>query len=291
MSLIPPDLVSAALLGLRYRRTSSDRQDSSIDTQEFICDEECRRLGIPIVAEFSDPDISGYMVPFAAREGGGALLRWLEEHREEAKAGRVHVFFAMQDRMGRDTADLIKTIRHLWGAGLTPHFSCEGGALPRTDDNEMLFEIKASVSQRERNQIRTRIKCQKRAARSRGEHLGGTKAPYGFDKVPTGQLRQRQGHVVAVKALVDNPEQQVWLRQMLAWEAAGWGCQRIATALTRAGCPPRDPGGLPLRWRGEVRATLGTWTARHVETILANATTKEFAARPETAAAVSALAK
>ena len=69
-----------------------------------------------------------------------------------------HFITSKQDRIGRDTLDIIATVRAIWELGITPHFTCEGGAFPRTPQNELLMEIKASVAQYERNMIRDRVR-------------------------------------------------------------------------------------------------------------------------------------
>ena len=133
-----------------YRRVSTDHQDNSLEVQEALNTEYCRRLDMPVLAEpYADPDVSG-SIPFVERAGGKALMARLQH-------GDVkHLVTAKQDRLGRDTLDTIATIRRVWELGITPHFTAEGGAFPRTPQNELLFEIKASVAQYERNLIRDR---------------------------------------------------------------------------------------------------------------------------------------
>jgi DNA invertase Pin-like site-specific DNA recombinase len=84
---------------------------------------------------YADPDVSG-SIPFIERPGGRALLARLEH-------GDVKILVtAKQDRLGRDTLDTIATIRKVWEMGIVPHFPAEDGALPRTAQNELLFEIR-----------------------------------------------------------------------------------------------------------------------------------------------------
>ena len=251
---------------LLYRRVSTGHQDNSLDVQEALNDEYHRRLDLPAAELFADEDVSG-SIPFRERPGGSALLRAIDSAR---LAGRpvLHVVTSKQDRLGRDTLDLVTTIRLLWAEGITPHFPAEGGALPRTPQNELLFEIKASVAQYERNLIRDRTTAVLRHKAARGE-LTGT-IPYGFD----GQYTFADGHVelTAVafaselcaeptaprlsaltaqhgacqsKQLVDNEQEQSWLSQMAAWRGAGLTLKAIAAQLNASGVPSKHGG----EWR------------------------------------------
>ncbi len=152
-----------------YRRVSTDKQDNSLEVQEVLNAEYCTRLSLPMVggkAElFEDPDTSGSIF-FVEREGGRLLMERLQ------RGGIKHLVTAKQDRLGRDTLDTITTIRRIWEMGITPHFTCEGGAFPRTPQNELLFEIKASVAQYERNLIRERTRLVLQLKFNRHELIG-----------------------------------------------------------------------------------------------------------------------
>ncbi len=163
-------------LAVLYRRVSTDQQDNSLDVQETLNDEYARRMNLPTLAAFEDADVSG-SVPFLQRDGGRALMHRLQ------LGDITDLITAKQDRLGRDTMDTITTIRAIWALGLVPHFTCEGGALPRTPQNELLFEIKASVAQYERNLIVERTQAVMRHKFNQGELCGNV--PYGFDCVYT----------------------------------------------------------------------------------------------------------
>ena len=134
-----------------YRRVSTDQQENSMVVQEAGNDEYCRRLAFSFsdTESFADSDVSGG-IPFLERQGGKLLMHRL-------KRGDIKHFIASkQDRVGRDQVDIVQTIRTIWEMGILPHFSAEGGAFPRTPDNEMLLGIKASVSEYEKNIIKQR---------------------------------------------------------------------------------------------------------------------------------------
>jgi putative DNA-invertase from lambdoid prophage Rac len=258
---------SPANLAALYRRVSTDHQDNSLAVQETLNAEYCKRLAFASLPDaYEDPDTSG-SIPFVERTGGKALLARLQ-------FGDVqHLVTAKQDRLGRDTLDTIATIRRIWDLGITPHFTGEGGAFPRTPQNELLFEIKASVAQYERNLIRDRTCTVLRHKFNRGELTG--KVPFGYDcrytfadgsefvssRALSPAELARHGSVTA-KRLVDNPTEQFAIRQMRLWRDAGWTLERIARHLNSIGQRPKL-GGL---WQaGNVDSVL---KSRHTARIL-----------------------
>ncbi|HVM50958.1 MAG TPA: recombinase family protein [Candidatus Acidoferrum sp.] len=235
-------------LAVVYRRVSTDHQDNSMELQEHLNAQYCQRLGlVALDRTYEDPDVSG-SVWFRERAGGQALLARLQ-------SGDVkHLVTAKQDRLGRDTLDTIATIRIVWELGIIPHFTAEGGAFPRTAQNELLFEIKASVAQYERNLIRDRTRAVMRHKFNQGQLTGNV--PFGFDCVYTftdgstlvsakalsldpesrnfcPELAQR-GRIVS-KLLADNPSEQAVIHQMRAWRDQGWKLEQIAEELNGRG--------------------------------------------------------
>jgi len=261
-----PDAPTAVL----YRRVSTDHQDNSLEVQETLNDEYCRRLHFPVLATFPDEDVSG-SIPFAERAGGRSLL-----HTLQADASRTikHLITSKQDRLGRDTLDTVATIRYIWGLGITPHFTAEGGAFPRTSQNELLFEIKASVAQYERNLIRERTRAVMKHKFDRHQLTGNV--PFGYDcryTFASGAVRvspralspaELIGPVVS-KELIDNPAEQALLREMAAWRAAGMTLVAIADRLNAAGHLTK----LGCRWQfGHIDSVL---KSRHTQRLLGSA--------------------
>jgi len=254
-------------LAVLYRRVSTDHQDNSLEVQEALNTEYCKRMGIGSLSQaYADPDVSG-SVPFIERTGGRALLARLQH-------GDVkHLVTTKQDRLGRDTLDSIATIRKVWELGIIPHFPAEGGAFPRTAQNELLFEIKASVAQYERNLIRDRTRAVMQHKFQAGELTGNV--PFGFDCVYTfsdgstlvspralspGELGMRKA---ISKRLQPNDAEQDTIRQMAAWRAAGMKLERIAGQLNALGLPTK----LGCQWgAGNVDSVL---KSRHTVQVLA----------------------
>jgi DNA invertase Pin-like site-specific DNA recombinase len=263
-----------------YRRVSTSHQDNSLEVQEHLNDEYCRRVPLdPIAHPFEDEDVSG-SVPFAERAGGQALLTRL------SYGGIGHLVTAKQDRLGRDTLDTIATIRRVWDLGIIPHFTAEGGAFPRTPQNELLFEIKASVAQYERNLIRDRTRLVMNHKFNRYELTGNV--PYGYDclyqwedglsylspkALNAGELARVRADLVSSSSsfsssrtphLVDNPAEQAVLRQMAAWRSAGCKYEDIAAQLNALGHRTK----LGRAWQiGSVSSVL---SSRHTRRLLSS---------------------
>jgi site-specific DNA recombinase len=239
-----------------YRRVSTSHQDNSLELQEHLNTEYTQRLGFRLL-DYADDDVSG-SIWFKERAGGNALITRLQ--RGDVK----HLITAKQDRLGRDTLDAIATIRQVWDMGITPHFTAEGGALPRTPQNELLFEIKASVAQYERNLIRDRTRAVMRRKFDQGQLTGNV--PFGWDCLYTFAdgctltspralpARELPGTPVS-KQLVDNPAEQATIRLMRAWRDAGWKLEQIADELNRRGLKTK----LNCQWQvGNVASVLGS---------------------------------
>jgi site-specific DNA recombinase len=252
-------------LAIIYRRVSTDHQDNSLELQEHINAEYCRRLGLASLDQaYEDPDTSG-SIWFNDRSGGCALLIRLQ-------SGDIqHLITSKQDRLGRDTLDTISTIRKIWDLGIVPHFPAEGGAFPRTPQNELLFEIKASVAQYERNLIRERTRSVLRRKFDLGQLTGNV--PWGFDCLYTFANGDTQLSARALppsqlpgkplsKRLLPNYPEQATLRQMKAWRDQGWKLEEIADELNRQGICSK----LGCRWQaGNVASVL---QSRHTARIL-----------------------
>lgn len=241
-------------LALFYGRFSTDQQDMVRQTRMF--DDYSMRIGVqPVAPPFLDPATSG-SVPMRDREHGAALLAAITEH-----AGRgIAVITTEQDRIGRDTLDIIGTIRAIWEAGAVPHFIAEGGPLERNAENELKMEIRATIAQYERNKTRDRIRHHLAGKIAAREYTGGYE-PYGKIKVPTGRFTSKGKEIFE---LVDHEFEQHWLKQMRRWREAGWAYQAIAAELNRLNVPTKIAKGTPVKRNGEFRPHTGLWQAGNV---------------------------
>lgn len=265
-----------------YGRVSTNKQDMQRQERMFV--DYCQRGALNSVLTLLDEDTSG-SIPFQERAQGGRLFR-------ELGSCRV-VVTTEQDRIGRDTLDIIGTIRALWQLCAIPHFTAEGGPLPRTPENELRMEIKASVAQYERNKIRQRIQTKLDGKRAHGELCGtlsyGWNVRYrftdGHELLATSQalrayeeldpLIARHGALLS-QLLEPNPTEQQWLGQMHLWRQANWSYSRIATELNRLHVPTKTGPGNVISYKGVKRLSRGRWQCGNVQKVLNSRSTQDW---------------
>jgi len=270
-----------------YGRVSTDKQDMQRQERMFV--DYCHRNSLNPVLTLLDEDTSG-SIPFRERAHGGRLLA---EIQIRIPRGKIEVVTSEQDRIGRDTLDIIATIRAIWQLGAVPHFTAEGGALPRTPENELRMEIKASVAQYERNKIRQRIQSKLEGKRTHGELCGtlgyGWNARYRFTDghellVTSHALRAREEleplvaqHGALVSQILEpNPAELEWLLQMHHLRRAGWGYGRIAAELNRLNVPTKTGPGNVITYKGAKRFSRGRWQCGNVYKVLNSRTTQDW---------------
>jgi DNA invertase Pin-like site-specific DNA recombinase len=294
-----------SIAAVLYGRFSDDKQD--MERQERMFDDYCSRNNLTIIWRGGDPATSG-SVPFLEREFAPQAFEQLQAAAQTLCAsGRitrtpegyetVPLAFVTteQDRIGRDTLDIIFTLRAIWNIRATPHFVAEGGAIARTPENELRVEIRASVAQYELNKIRQRIRDKLRGKRAHHELIGslsyGWNVRYvfadGHELLRTSsplEKAERELEIARHGALLqqrleDNPEEQKWILHM-AWRRhhGGWSYPKIANELNVRGVKSKRAGEV-LRLRkgqydSEVKIAKSRWQFGTVESVLNNATVK-----------------
>ena len=143
---------------IAYCRVSTEEQVKegvSLDAQEARIRAYCTMAGLTLVAVIRDEGVSGADL-LATRPGGAALLRTIA--RREAQ----HVVAVRLDRVFRDAADCIATVKAWRKAGVSVHFvDLGGGALDTSSAMGKFFlNIMATVAEME-----AQIDCR---ARQRG---------------------------------------------------------------------------------------------------------------------------
>jgi DNA invertase Pin-like site-specific DNA recombinase len=134
-----------------------------------------------------------------------------------------------------------------------------------------MFTVLAGMAEYERELVRSRINDKLNVKRGRGE-LTGTE-PYGFTAVETGDLTPKG---VKVRKLVDNPEEQKWILEMVRLRHAGYGYHRIAKHLNAHGVPTKHHGEVLKLLHGsrrklneeDKRFPSGQWQAGNVASVL-----------------------
>jgi putative DNA-invertase from lambdoid prophage Rac len=270
-----------------YGRVSTDKQDMQRQERMFV--DYCHRNQLHPVLTLLDEDTSG-SIPFGVRQNGGRLLA---EIQLRIAFGKIEVVTTEQDRSGRDTLDIIATIRAIWQLGAVPHFTAEGGALSRTPENELRMEIKASVAQYERNKIRQRIQTKLDGKRAHGELCGtlsyGWNVRYRFTDghellITSHALRAREEldpllaqHGALVSQILEpNSVEQGWLLELHHWRLAGWSYHRIAVELNRLNVPTKTGPGNVITHQGAKRLSCGRWQCGNVHKVLNSRTTQDW---------------
>ncbi len=277
-----------------------------MERQERMFADYVHRNNIDVELTILDPATSG-SVPMMERENGKLLLAEIEKR---AAGGRdVAVITTEQDRLGRDTFDIIGTVRRIWNSGAVPHFIAEGGPLPRNPENQLKMEIRASVAQYELNKIKQRVRDKMVGKRAASELCGSL--TYGWDVeylyadghaqlitdrplTATERAQAERQHGLLLKQIIQpNAAEQKWIRHMAIRHQAGASYAAIARDLNARGVPTKM-GVQVLKLRcsestiGAVKAgkgwtvtkaSKGRWQVGNVEGVLTNGTVKAWLAQ------------
>lgn len=196
-----------------YCRVSTGRQSEegqSLSVQEENVRSYAPLTTFPLADVFVERGVSGGK-PLAERPEGARLLASI-------KSGDA-VIITRLDRMFRDAADALVTVRAWRAAGVKLHVIEMGGDTSGTFGG-FILQILAAVADIERVKIRERIREVKESQRARGRYLGG-KPPAGATITEAGDLDM--AGAAALRARV------------IDLAAIGWGCRRIAAELNAAG--------------------------------------------------------
>ena len=298
---IPP--FNSPLPAILYGRFSDDKQD--MERQERMFADYVTRNNIEVELTIFDPATSG-SIPMMLRENGKLLLA---EAEQRAAQGRpLAVITTEQDRLGRDTFDIIGTVRRIWDSGAVPHFIAEGGPLPRNPENQLKMEIRASVAQYELNKIKQRVRDKMAGKRTAGELCGsltyGWNVEYHFangdvqlvcdrplNQVERAAAEAARGPLLK-QIVVENLDELQWVRHIDIMHRGGATLSAIAKDLnarrvpTKMGvqllklrCAPGDRGAIKSG-KGYIveKLSKGIWQVGNVEHVLNNATVKAWLA-------------
>lgn len=225
-----------------YRRVSTDMQADSLRSQEEKCDAYVllKNLETLEVLTFEDEDVSGGTA-FDQRPGGkaamAALTGGLPVDGEWVRPR--HLVVAKIDRLGRNAEDLLRMWRWASENGVTIHIIDNGGEALTTQGpiGKAIFGLIAVFAEWERAMIQDRVQQGIDAKFSRGEVIGTV--PFGWDAIETDR-RNKQGKPVRV--LVDNEEEQRWIRRMICWRDRGKSLHFIGRKLEQNGVRPKNGG-------------------------------------------------
>lgn len=213
-----------------YIRMSTKKQDLSPEVQKQACVEYADRKQIdPIDQFFADLGRSG-KTPLANRPEGLAMLRMLR--RDD------HVVVAKMDRLGRNGLDITNAVHLLDKQGVTVHIVDYYGMAQidtSTAFGRLLLSLEAHICELERDQIAKRT-AETKQYQQTGLSTNG-RAPLGFRLV----IKEINGR--STKCIEPDPNERMWIDQIVAWITAGWSLEEIYRelcrkhAITNAGVP------------------------------------------------------
>lgn len=145
-----------------YCRTSTDKQDTGLESQERELLGYCQMKGITEYEVFRDAGISGTK---ASRPGLDLML-------EGVRAGRFHTVLVYSfSRFARNTKQLLTALEEFRKLGVNFASKTEG-VDTATPMGELVFTIFAALAKFERDQLSERTKTGLRNARAKGKQIG-----------------------------------------------------------------------------------------------------------------------
>lgn len=225
-----PTATSKAVLYCRVSKEEAATKGVTLDAQEQRLRAYCLSRGLEVVALVKDDGISGG-VPFAERPAGAEVRALFLAGACNLKKGQKrgapsHLVAAKLDRLGRDTADLLSTVREFQGAGLAIHTSDEGGEVEDLENGnaELMVTMRAAFASFERRAIQTRTKAALAFKKSQGLRVG--KIPLGMRLAEDGKhLEPDPVTERPVRLMVENRREEMRVREEIALgdaEAAKW---------------------------------------------------------------------
>jgi DNA invertase Pin-like site-specific DNA recombinase len=222
-----------AVLYCRVSKEQARTSGVTLEAQESRLRAYCLSLGLEVAAVVKDDGVSG-AVPFAERPAGAQVRELFlagacNLTKGQRRGAPSHLVAAKLDRFGRDTADLLSTVREYQGAGVAVHTSDEGGLVEslENDDAELLLTIRAAFASHERRKISTRTKAALSFKKSQGLRVG--KIPLGMRLASDGKhLEPDPVTERAVRIMVENRREELRVREEMAL------CESRAAAFAQA---------------------------------------------------------
>jgi DNA invertase Pin-like site-specific DNA recombinase len=253
--------------------TTFERQGRSIEAQDPLLRTYCQRRGVTIGVDDQDQpltfadEVSG-TIPMSKRPAGALVCRAI------AQGLAKHLIITATDRLGRRAAQMIAFGEWCEKEGVALHIVCEFGELDYSSPGgRAMFQMLCVFAENQQRSIVSNIKRVLDHKRANNE-LCGT-VPYGKRAVGTGQFKRRGDREIEIKLLEDDPQEQHWLRQMIAWREAGESYPGIARALNALNVPTKIPAGTPIKTnKGEPALSSGRWSQGNVQHVLHNSYTR-----------------
>jgi len=242
-------MVTQTLNTLGYCRVS-DRQNYSFEVQYEQIQRAAEHHKFGHAEIFADQDANSDL-QFVERDGGKELLTRVLQLAQ--KGLTAVVIIPKIDNLGCGVVDVETAMRVLEKFGARMVF-LDINVDTSTPIGRAFIQIAAVFAKLERTSKRESIQDALNKRRAAGI-LTGTE-PYGWTAVNTGNVSPKG---VKERRLVDNPEQQKWIRYMAQMAARGVSFTKIAADLNQKGVIAKN-GGI---WRfGSIAKVLGSRTVR-----------------------------
>jgi site-specific DNA recombinase len=202
-----------------YARISRDEQSKySISEQIELCQKKMIEEGHEIVDIFVD---EGYSSKTMNRPALQAMLSQIKQKKFDI------ICVWNSDRLTRTVLDGLIMVQKMFRPNGIEFVSYTEDIDTSTPDGMMMFTIRLSMAQRERERIAERVSMG-RTARAKKGLRNSSRRPYGYNVNPVDL------------SLEINEEEARIVRKIFDWYLKGWGRLRIARTLNEMGIPSRD---------------------------------------------------
>ena len=159
----------------RFSPRPMPEEAKSLEVQEERVQSYAAREGLEIVATFRDPETSARRVPLAKREGGAAMLAYIDRHKIK------NVVIAKLDRAFRDTIDGLAWLKKWKKSGVTLHLADQGGCSLNcnTATGELVMTFLLGIASFEPRQTAERTSQSMRHRQRNGQRMSG-RLPFGY---------------------------------------------------------------------------------------------------------------
>ena len=224
-----------------YLRVSTDEQAKhyGLDVQRKEIVAFARAEGVQLVAEHSDPGVSG-TTALAERDG-------LSQALSAVKAGEAEALVvARPDRLARETLQALLIEKAFVDAGARVLYA--DGLKGEGDTVELMRTILHGMAQFEKRQVVARLAAGRRRKAELGGYAGG-RPPFGY-RARDGYLVPDEGEAAVVRWIFDRVAKDAWSvrrvgRALSAQGGKSWAPAEVHRILTRTLYKqgPKAPGG------------------------------------------------
>lgn len=194
-------------------RRAALEDEQSIKCQIEECTHYCERKGLTVAGILKDPDTSARKVSLFDRDAGALL--------QDLPAGH-HIVALDIDRMFRETADGLLTMRYFAANEISLHFANQGGNSidASTADGELFLTIRLGFAAYEPRKIAERTKRGMQHRQNKGELMGHP------DFVKFGSRYDKK-----LGAVVPDPEELQAMQQAVNLKRDGFSLRAIGRTL------------------------------------------------------------